>query len=612
MKKSRRVNKKRTRGAFFGSLTKYFTRKKTNQQLVIVGIYIFFVVIAGVLLYRLYFLQVVQGAEYRERVSGLYNNVVSDTNFARGDIYFTYKNGDRLLVATNSEYYSLIINNRNLSDSDDARKKLENIIDLDIKKWNSIVSKKNDPYEILVKRLKPTEVAYIQALDLRGIELHVNKERFYPAGDLGSNIIGFISYHENDLRGSYGLEKYYDKILRRDGKVNRQSLFFSLFGDRSVSDDVDETSIEKHIAKEGSLVSHIEPNVQRFLENELDTISLTYKSEYSAGIVLDPDSGRILAMGVSDNFNLNEDTQHYRNYPIEDRRELGSIIKPLTVAIGLDSNTIDTGFTYNDLGSMTIGKYTIYNFDRMGRGTFTTLQTILTNSLNTGVATVALKIGREVFAGYMTQLGFDTETGVDLPFESYGLMNNLVTGGPVELATASFGQGVAPTALEMARAFGALADGGVIHTPYVVDTIEYGDLIPSKNVPVGSGEQIFQEQTVQEVRDLLVNIVDESATFEPYSLPQHSIAIKTGTAQIAKPAGGYYADQFLHSFVGFFPAYAAPEEQQFLVLIYTLRPQGARYSSTTLKDAFFNTAGYLINYYGLKPDRNVSTLDNVE
>ena len=585
--------------------------RMTKQDKTILFLFGLFVFSACAIIFRLYELQVVEGARYAQVVENQFKGQYSREEFARGNIYFTYKDGNRLLVATNKDYYSVIINNRNLKSPLEAQAALSKVVSFDSNKYKSIITKTNDPYEILLPRITQEEADAVRALRIRGVELHVNSERYYPAGDLASQVIGFVSFSGDELKGNYGLEKYYDNILRRDGELSKRSIFFSLFN-KNENTEEDETTIEKNIAKEGSLVASIEPNVQDFFEKELDKINTKYKGVYTAGIVMDPDTGAIISMAASDNFDLNKDTKHYRNYLIEDRRELGSIMKPLTVAAALENEVIDSNFSYNDTGSVTIGRYTINNFDRRGRGPFTSLQTVLTQSLNTGMVKIAALMGADMFIEFVENLGLDSETGVDLPFEVFGSTNNINTRGAVEIANASFGQGIAPTPIEMVRAWSAFANEGKLKTPHVVDLIEYGDLIPAKNIPTDLQEQVFSQETAKTVTDYLINTVDESQTFKPYSLAQHSVAIKSGTAQLAKSTGGYHDDRFLHSFTGFFPAKAKPGEQQYVVLIYIVDPKGARYSSTTLKDGFFNTVKYMINYYDLTPDRNLSTLDNLE
>lgn len=569
------------------------------------------VLVGCVMVYRLYDIQVVHGTAHRERVAHQYQQVFDGSDIVRGDIYFRYRDGNRLLAATDQEYFQLVINMRNVANPLELQYVLKEHVDYDPQVLANILQKENDPYEILVPRLSDSEVEALRENHVRGIELHSKSERYYPLGDLGSEVLGFVSYRGDTLVGTYGLEKYYDHILRRDGATERTSLLFSLFdNDAQEASEDNQSVIAKHIAREGSLVTTIEPTVQEYLISQLQSIDQRFGSTYSAGLIMNARTGTIVAMGSSRGFDSNTERSHYRNVLVEDRYEFGSIMKPFTVAMALDTDTIDLRYTYNDTGSMTLNRYTIYNYDRQGRGPYTDLQTILTQSLNTGAAQIAMALGADDFVGYINRLGFSTETGIDLPYEVYGNTENIDTGRDVELATASYGQGVSVTAIEMLRAWAVLANDGVSVTPYMVDMIEYGDLIPARNIPVGGGVTVFDSSTIDEVTELLVNVVDDSSTFSPYALPNHSVAIKTGTAQLVDPRGGYYSDQFLHSIAGYFPAQAAHNEDKYVVLIFTHRPQGARYSSTTLKDAFFNTVGFMVNYYDLPPDRNISSLDN--
>lgn len=563
--------------------------------------------------YRLYEVQVVAGEGHRQRIDNQHSYITNSQDNPRGDVYVSYKDGSRILAATDREYYELVINNRNLVDRENLRDYLDERTSYDGARLDAILQKKNDPYEILKSRISEEEAESFIASPFRGVELHERSERYYPLDDLVQEVVGFVSFQEDVLLGTYGLEKYYDTILRTNTQGRESSMFLSLFGDKQEQvSGTEETAIEKNIAKEGSLVTTIEPQVQEQLLSELDAVDERFGSQYSAGIIMDPTSGQVVAMGSTKRFDPNENKQHYRNVIIEDRYEFGSIMKPLTVAMALDAGAIDADFQYNDRGFMKLNQRTINNYDRQGRGPGTTLQTILSQSLNTGAATIAIKLGADTFIEYVDALGLSKETGVDLPYEVYGNTENIDTGREVELATASFGQGIAVTLVEMARAWGSLANDGIVKTPYVVDMIEYGDLIPSRNIPPGGDQRVFDIETTQQVTDMLISIVDDTATFQSYSLPKHSIAIKTGTAQLARPAGGYYDDEFLHTIAGYFPAQAQVGDQQFVMIIFTYQPQGAQYSSTTLKDAFFNVTQFMISYYNLTPDRNTSSLSNYE
>lgn len=564
--------------------------------------------------HRLYEVQVVHGEDHRKRIVNQHSYVTNSEDNPRGDIYLSYHDGGRILAATDREYYELVINNRNLRDTDALRVYLDERIDYDSNQLAQILQKENDPHEILKSRLSEEEAEVFKAQPFPGVELVAQSERYYPLSNLVSEIVGFVSFQDDVLTGTYGLEKYYDDVLRKDRQKRETSIFMSLFNreEDDAKHGSQKTIIEKHIAKEGSLVTTIEPQVQERLMSELDAIDERFGSKYSAGIVMDPASGKVVALGSTQRFDPDKGKRHYRNVIVEDRYEFGSIMKPLSVAMAIDAGVIDTDFQYNDTGFLELNQHTIYNFDKRGRGANTSLQTILSQSLNTGAATVALELGAKKFLTYVDALGLSRETGIDLPYEMYGNTDNIDTGREVELATASFGQGMAVTLVEMVRAWGALANDGIVKTPYIVDMIEYGDLIPSRNIPPGGDEKVFRIETTQQITDMLVHIVDDTATFREYSLPQHSIAIKTGTAQLVRSDGGYYDDEFLHSFAGYFPAQAAAGEQQFVMIIFTYQPQNAQYSSTTLKDAFFSMAQYMISYYDLLPDRNISSLTNYD
>ena len=561
----------------------------------------FFVLIACFFYMRLYDLQVVQGAALRERIDNQYSRIIENKSINRGDILFTTKNGDSVLAATMRPLFTVAIDVRKVDNAKTLFEQINSIMPVDEKDFFSKASKTGDPYEEIALKVERSVVDQLKEIKEPGLVFVLKKERFYPGGDLGSPVVGFMSFNGDKFGGSYGLEKYYNEILNRDSTQKPQGIFSSLF---SAQTDLKETTdIKKNIQKEGSLHTTIEPTVQRYLEKELDMIIKRFNSKYSAGIIMDSDTGAIVAMSASDNFDLNKETKHYTNYLVEDRYELGSILKPLTVAIGLETGAINKDFSYNDTGRMVIDRYPITNFDKRGRGPYTDLQKILTNSLNTGVATIALSVGNKTFKEKLFDLGLNTESGIDLPGEVFGLTSNLESGRDVEVATASFGQGIAITPIEATRALASLHNGGSLVTPHIVSSIEYGDLIPTRSFTPSKREGVFSKDTTDTVLELMTNTVDDSATFSTYSDDNFSVAVKTGTAQIAKSTGGYYSDKFLHSIIGFVPADAGPDEKKFTILLFNVEPKGARYSSTTLKDALFSTTGFLTNYYELSPDR---------
>jgi stage V sporulation protein D (sporulation-specific penicillin-binding protein) len=339
------------------------------------------------------------------------------------------------------------------------------------------------------------------------------------------------------------------------------------------------------------------------LENTLKEVGDRWQSKLSGGIIMDPKTGAIYALGVYPSF----DPNHYAdvssislldNPLIDHVYEMGSIVKPLTMAVGLDVGAVTARTTYNDKGCETFDKKTFCNFDGKGRGTVS-MQEVLNQSLNTGASYVVSKIGNRRFADYLKRFGIGEETGIDLPNEGAGIVDNLESPRNIEYATASFGQGFAVTPIAITRALATLANRGRIPSPHVATEVKYrSGLTDEVNPP--SGEQVIKEETAEEITRMLVEVVDTALLNGKLKNEHYSIAAKTGTAQIANPqGGGYYDDRYLHSFFGYFPAY----DPKFLVFLYTNEPVGVKYSSQTLAEPFKELSDFLINYYALPPDR---------
>jgi len=554
------------------------------------------IAITLILLTKLYFLQIIHGGDFIELANHQY--VPSSNVFDRGTIYFQTKEGEDLSAATLQTGYTLAVNPKVLVSAERAYSEIAATTTLQLVHDDFIAkaTKANDSYEELAKHVSQADADRIKGLGLKGVSLYVDKWRSYPGDTLAAQAIGFVGYDGNVLTGRAGLERYYNDVLGRSGQSVHQNFFAELFSDIN-------TTISDNSNRAGDIVTTIEPTVQAQLEAALAQTEKTWSSQLSGGVIIDPNTGEIYAMAVNPTYDPNtygqqKDPAVFTNNIVESRYEMGSIIKPLTVAAGIDSGAITPATTYDDTGCIVLNTKKICNFDHVARGVIP-MQQILSQSLNVGASWVALKMGSDVFTKYFKSYGLGSETGIDLPGEIHGDIANLESKRDVEHATASFGQGIAITPIETVRALSALANGGLLINPHVVKQINY-QVGLSKTVDFGDEPRVLQKTTTDALTKMLVEVVDKALAKGAVALPHWSIAAKTGTAQIANPAGGgYYADKYLHSFFGYFPAY----NPRFLIFLYTVQPQNVNYASQTLTSPFINLAKFMIHYYDIPPDR---------
>lgn len=551
-----------------------------------------------VLLGRLYYIQVHNHVEYEDKANRQYVHTVKDL-YSRGSIFFTTKDGEKVSAATIQSGYLLSIDPTRIEDAEATYEKINSVYPIEKEDFLEKANNKEKTYQEIATRISNDEADAIEALDMEGVQMYRTQWRYYPGQDLAARTVGFVGYTEESadtLTGRYGLERYYDDILtREDGRisVNFFAEIFSNLG--NVIFDNSET-------RTGDVVTSIEPTVSRMLDRELQKIQDTYNSDLTGGIIINPKTGAIYAMNAVPTFDANDRAgktiEDFKNPLVEDVYEMGSIIKALTMAAGLDSNAVAPSTTYYDAGFIDLNTYTIKNYDGKGRGTVD-MQQVLSQSLNTGVSFIVKTMGKEKFREYFKALKFDSETGIDLPNEVYGLTSNLSSPRDVEYATASFGQGIALTPIATVRALSALGNGGKLITPHIATKIEYQDG-SFKDVVYPEGDQVWSEETSEEVSRMLTNVVDEALSGGKVKMEHYSVAAKTGTAQIADSVnGGYYEDKYLHSFFGYFPSY----EPEYLIFLYTVEPKGVQYASETLTGPFMELTKFLINYYNVPPDR---------
>jgi cell division protein FtsI/penicillin-binding protein 2 len=564
-------------------------------------IFALFLILGALFSVRLYFVQIIYSEKYIEKGESQYvaSTAVTDE---RGDIFFKDKDSRLVTAATQKSGWRLAIQPNEIEKSKEVNPdSIYNgvssvLVDLDSERFFNSAAKTNDPYEDISFRLTDEEADNIRAMDFDGIVLSREKWRFYPAQERAAHVLGFVGYQGNEKVGRYGLERYFEDTLVRDKNILDTNFFAEIFSNVRAFVSSDDAG------HEGELVTSIEPTVQKHLEDILSNVGEEWKAKKLGGIVMDPKTGEIFAIGAWPTFNPNEfntepEASIFVNPLIEGVYEMGSIMKPLTMAAAIDTGAVTAETTYYDAGFVMKSGVKISNYDGKGRG-YVSMQEVLSQSLNTGASFVVDEMGHDVFENYVDIYGLGEETGIDLPNEVKGILGGLKSKSEVDYASASFGQGIAVTPIAMVRALSSIANGGELVQPHVVSEIQYGPGLSKKtwNKPE---KRVLKKETSEEITRMLVKVVDDALLDGTVKQDRYSIAAKTGTAQIASPNGGYYDDRFLHSFFGYFPAHDA----RFMIFLFALEPRGVRYASQTLANPFMDLTKFLINYYDIPPDR---------
>jgi len=557
----------------------------------VVLICVFFV--ASILLIRLFFVQVIHKNLYTERADKQYVTPASNI-FNRGSIFFSKKDDSLVAAATVVSGFKLAILPKDIVDANDTYAKLKPYLTMDEATFLSKASKKDDPYEEVATALTKEQVTEVEGLGIKGISIFKDNWRSYPGNNLAAHAIGFLAYKDNSLIGQYGLERFYNATLSKPADEAYVNFFAEVFS--NIRDTLSNSN-------KGNIITTIEPVVQYNLEAELSATLKKWNGDQAGGIIMNPQTGEIIAMVGLPDFDLNnfknvDSVGVYRNPLVENVFEFGSVIKPLVMSAGIDTGVVTPETTYFDAGSVVVDKKTINNFDKKGRG-IASMQTVLDQSLNTGMVFVESKLGHDKFRTYMKSYGIGEKTGIDLPNETSGLIKNIDSPRNIEYANASFGQGIALTPIEAARAFSIIANGGKLVTPHIVKEIQYDNGLSKTPTYPFVKENLLKKETTDTVTKMLIHV------YETYDggkdkFPNYSVATKTGTAQVAREDGkGYYTDRHMHSFFGYFPAY----DPKFLVFIFIKNPKEVKYASQTLIPPFINITKFILNYYNVPPDR---------
>lgn len=501
----------------------------------------------------------------------------------RGEIFF--RHGQPLAI--NKTFFYIFASPPSVENHDETAKVLSETLGLPYDFIFKRITRENSFFELLKKRLSEKEIAYLKEKNLPGIYFGKELLRYYPQDFLASQVVGFVG---GDEVGQYGVEGYYDKILRGKEGFKR--------GQKDVWGRVLGGIIEQGGDVGQDVILTIDYNIQFVAESLLKQAYEDFNIQSGQIIVLNPNSGEILAMANFPNFNPNEFSQFYnlgvfKNPAVQKIFEPGSVMKTFTKAIALEQGKISPETTYVDEGRVKVGGHTIRNFDHRAWGK-RTMTEALAKSINTGSVYAAQLVGLKPFVEYLERFGFFDLTGIDLQGEVAFHNNELRREArEINLATASFGHGISITPLQLVRAFAVIANQGKMVNPHIV-----------KNKSNLSQEQVISEEAAIKTTTMLVETVNHRWNRRA-QVPGYYVAGKTGTAEIPWKALGYdkpgYSDRLIQTFVGFAPAY----NPQFLIMVKLDQPQGVRTATESAAPIFQKMARHIINLWQILPDYDV-------
>jgi cell division protein FtsI (penicillin-binding protein 3) len=490
------------------------------------------------------------------------------------------RNGEPLAISTPVQ--SIWVNPRQLKDAEqDKLTPMAKILSFPEKELRSLLKKEknaNKRFVYLRRQINPDIAEKVKALEITGVYFEREFKRYYPAGAVSGHLLGFTNI---DDIGQEGIEHGYEHILR--GQPGKKRVIKD--GKGQIIKDVE--NIEEAIPGR-DLVLTIDERLQYLAYRELQNAMIQNKAHSASLVVLDAKNGDVLATVSQPAFNPNNrrelSSNRYRNRAMVDSFEPGSTVKPFVVAAALDGGYIKPNVMIETHGVYHLGRNVVKDVHNYGTMDLTH---VLQKSSNIAVTQIAMSMPPEYFWGVYSRLGFGTSAGVGFPGEASGSLLDYQGWHEFDQAILSFGYGVSTSILQLARAYTALADDGIIHSVALLKRDEDPD-----------AQRIFKPETARKVREMLEHVISKEGTAYQAKVEGYRVAGKTGTVKKAG-AGGYSEDKYLSVFVGMAPA----SNPRFIIAIVVDEPTGGQYyGGLVAAPAFSKVMAGALRVYGVEPD----------
>jgi cell division protein FtsI (penicillin-binding protein 3) len=538
--------------------------------LLFAGFLLCFLLIAG----RAFWLQGVQGAKLASEASYQQTDVVTVPGL-RGSVLDRFGNP----LAVSEDAKTIYATPYQVKKPRQTAEKLASILDLD---EGEVLDSLNDDsgFAYVARKVDLPSAARVARLELPGIGELPDSRRTYPQGDLAAQTIGAVG---DEGQGLTGLEQGEDSVLAGSD------------GERRIVNDALGEPIRLETVKEAEdgedLRLTLDPAIQKETEQVLAGVGETWAPKGATAIVMNPRNSQLLAIAnwppVDPSDLESADPEDLLNRATGFTYEPGSTFKAFTVSAALEEGTVTPETTFTLPPQLHVADRIIE--DAEARPTVTlSVAEILAHSSNVGAATIGLQLGAEKFSRWIARFGFGQPTGVQFPAEEQGLVPSLDEYSGSTMGNLPIGQGLGVTPMQMVAGYAAIANGGLLRPPQLVERVG------EEAVTEPRGRRVVSPLVAEQVRTMLEGVLEAGGTASAVSVPGYTLAGKTGTAEVAE--NGTYSDtKYIASFIGFAPA----QDPRLLVAVVVDEPQGEIYGGSVAAPAFGQIAGFALPYLGV-------------
>ncbi len=542
----------------------------------------------AVVLFRLVSLQVLQAAELTAKADRQHQKTVS-LEGARGTVVDRHGN----VLAMNMEVPSVFGIPTALESPAKTARSLSPVLHVRTDELEKKL-RQDRSFVWLARKLDPEQGHRLEHMPMEGIGLVMEGRRFYPKGPLLAHVLGFAGM---DGEGLEGIERRYESQLHGEKRVvilQRDAMGRTVFP---------KGQAEQVPAAGHSLVITVDEVIQYIAEKEVEEAVTKAHAKSGTVIVLDPQTGAVLALAISPRFDPNAvaslTADRWRNRALTDTYEPGSTMKALVAAAALEEKVMKPStMLYGENGRMTIANTVIHDHEKLGWMTFAQ---VIQKSSNIGAAKTGMALGDQRLYRYLQAFGFGQKTEIDLPGEVGGMVKHPREWGRRSLASISMGQEIGVTPIQMVSAVAALANGGVLMKPYVVSEVRDAQGKALRQILPQVKRRVVSPETARTVTSILEGVVTDG-TGAKAAIPGFRVAGKTGTAQKIDPrTGAYSSTLFVGSFVGFVPA----DNPRLAMIVVIDEPQGESWGGTVAAPVFRRVGEQVLNYLGVSSDEPV-------